>query len=138
MEQTALIGRMTADEIRVAKIITKCRGRARAITARQIAYKTGIDGRRVRDIIKALVEEQHMAVGSSPAAPAGYYIITDPAELRQVRRSLVGRAVSILNRARAYDRAGWVKEMAGQLSMRLEADQTEEQYSLFEGGDGHA
>jgi hypothetical protein len=123
---------MSPEERRVAEIIAKCRGRGKAVQARHVGYKVGLPERKVREIIKKLVEQHHLPIGSTSAVDGGYYMITDLKELRQVRASLVRRAVSILGRAKAYDRAGWVAEMAGQLAMKLEADREPEQSSLWE------
>lgn len=125
MGQLSMMPGMTAEKRHIANIIAGCRGRSKAVQARHIGYKVGLPERKVREIIKELVEQHHLPIGSTPANPGGYYIITDSKELRQVRRSLVRRAVSILNRAKAYDRAGWVAEMAGQLSLKLESSEKE-------------
>ncbi|MDZ4042895.1 MAG: hypothetical protein U1D96_05295 [Eubacteriales bacterium] len=130
MEQLQLVPSMTPEEDRIAKIIFKHRGRSNPVQVTVLSYKTGIDQRKVREIVKGLIEDHLLPIGSTSSKPAGYYVITDPRELRLVRRSLIRRAVSILNRAKAYDRGGWVSEMAGQLTMRLEADRDPEQSQL--------
>jgi hypothetical protein len=121
---------MSPEERRVAEIIAKCRGRSKAVAVRHLSYKTGLDERKIREIVKTLVEHHRLPIGSTSAVPGGYYIITDAQELRQVRRSLIRRAVSILHRAKAYDRTGWVTEMIGQLSLKLDADKEPAQSEL--------
>ena len=113
------------DEKQIAGIISNAQGRSQAVQVKEIARRSGIDDRRVREIVKQLVEDHYLPIGSTSGLPGGYYMITDAKELRQVRRSLVRRAVSILNRARVYDKAGWVKEMAGQLAIKLEEEESE-------------
>jgi hypothetical protein len=56
-------------------------------------------------------------IGTGTRPPFGYYLITSDEERREVRDSLVRRAVSVFRRARAYDRSGWVARMLGQLEM---------------------
>lgn len=116
---------LSHEEQLIAGIIAEARGRARAVQVKELARRTGIDERRVREIVKQLIEDHCLPIGSTSGLPGGYYMITDARELRQVRRSLVHRAVSILNRARTYDKAGWVKEMAGQLALKLEEEESE-------------
>lgn len=122
---------MTPEMERIAKIIYRHQGRTNPVKSVVIAYRTGMDERKVRELVKGLVEDHRLPIGSTSSKPAGYYIITDPGELRQVRRSLIRRAISILNRAKAYDRAGWVAEMAGQLALKLEGDKEPDQGSLW-------
>ena len=43
----------------------------------------------------------------------------------QVRNSLLRRAVSILRRAKAYEKAGWVNSLIGQLELQIAANQEE-------------
>lgn len=116
---------MNQQEQIVSKVINGARGRSHAVQVREISLRTGIDERKVREIVKDLVERHYLPIGSTSGHPGGYYVITDPGELRQVRSSLVRRAVSILNRAKTYDRAGWVHELAGQLALRLEQETAE-------------
>lgn len=124
MEQLAIgIPPMTREEKAVAAILTEHRGRAKAIMARRLAELAGLDERRLRQVIKHLVERHHMAIGSTTSVPPGYYLITDPRERAAVRRSLMRRALSILERARAYDRAGWVHQLAGQLALKIQEDE---------------
>lgn len=114
---------LNPEEELVSGIIAAARGRDRAVQVREIARRTGIDERRVRDIVKDLVERHHLPIGSTSGHPGGYYTITDQAELRAVRCSLIRRAVSILNRAKVYDKAGWVSEMAGQLALKFKQEE---------------
>lgn len=114
------------DEKLIARIISNAQGRSQAVQVKELVRRTGIDERRVREIVKQLIEDHCLPIGSTSGLPGGYYMIADAKELRQVRRSLVRRAVSILNRARVYDKAGWVKEMAGQLAIRLEEEEESE------------
>lgn len=94
-------------------------GSENAIKSRELALRTGIEERKVRDIIKHLIEDKHVPIGSSTVKPYGYYIITDNDERYQVSAALYGRAISILKRARAYDqkKSRWVSNVIGQLEL---------------------
>lgn len=114
--------RLNGDEQRVLDALAGRRGRARALSAPSLAAMTGLDERYVRDVVKRLVEVHRVPIGSTTSRPPGYYIIAGDEERRQVRASLIRRAVSILQRARAYDRGPWVDQLIGQLQLELERD----------------
>lgn len=94
-------------------------GAENAIKSRLLAHKTGINERILRAKIKDLIEQDHVPIGSTTEKPWGYYIITDDAERRKVLGSLYRRAISTLNRAKAYDydHSPWVSTMIGQLEL---------------------
>lgn len=108
---------ITREEAVISRIIEAHPGRQNAIPVGELAARTGIDERRVRDIVKHLIERHGLPVGSSTVEPPGYYLIVDNKERLEVRRSLVRRALSILERARAYDRGGLVAKLVGQLKL---------------------
>lgn len=110
---------MTDEEKSITGILTKATGRERAVSVRAITRMTGINERRVRQIVKHLIERHHFPIGSTTTAPSGYYMITDNDERVMVRKSLTGRALSILKRASVYDKAGWVGAITGQLELEL-------------------
>lgn len=110
---------MTGEEKSITEILTKATGRERAVSVAAIARMTGINERRVRQIVKHLIERHHFPIGSTTTTPSGYYIITDNDERVMVRKSLTGRALSILKRASVYDKAGWVGAITGQLELEI-------------------
>lgn len=111
---------LTDDEERVLNALACRRGRAQALSAPSLAALTGLEERYVRELVKRLVEVHRVPIGSTTSRPPGYYIITGDEERQQVRASLIRRAVSILQRARAYERGPWVDELIGQLQLELE------------------
>jgi|LSQX01.1.fsa_nt_gb predicted DNA-binding transcriptional regulator YafY len=116
---------MTPTETLVAALVIERRGRNQAVGVAELAGRTGLDDRTVREIVKHLVEEYGLPIGSSPGDPAGYYLIQENSERMQVRNSLLRRAVSILRRAKAYEKAGWVNSLIGQLELQIAANQEE-------------
>jgi biotin operon repressor len=71
-------------------------GRANVTSRRTISAETGIEERRVRQIIKHLRERHGYSIGSSSGHPAGYYIISDPKELEEFIGTMRHRGISIL------------------------------------------
>ncbi len=113
---------MTREEKQITEILTEASGRERAVSVAAISRSTGINERRVRQIVKHLIERHQFPIGSTTTVPSGYYIITDNEERIMVRKSLLRRAFSILKRASVYDKAGWVGAITGQLELELEKE----------------
>ncbi|MBE3574561.1 MAG: hypothetical protein IMW99_03765 [Firmicutes bacterium] len=118
MQDLRLFPEMTQEEKDVAAWIETRHGAQQAISVGDLAQRTGLDERRVRQIVKHLIERHFLPIGSS-VHPGGYYVITDDGERRRVRRALIRRALSILERAKVYDRGPWIHSLIGQLEMQL-------------------
>ena len=91
---------LTKEEQAVISQITE--GRLTAVSSRRIALRLSMAERRVRQIIRHLIDEHHCCIGSATDDPAGFYLITDPGELADVIGALRHRGISILVRARRY------------------------------------
>lgn len=115
---------LSAEEALVLAAVRARRGRPAAMAVPDLARDTGIDDRRAQGVVKHLVEEHQAPIGTATTPPHGYYWIVTDEERREVRNSLVRRAVSTLRRARAYDRGGWVAGLIGQAELEL-GDQRE-------------
>jgi hypothetical protein len=114
-------GDMSPQDERVWSLIREHKGADNAISVAHICDLCNMNDRKVRMIVKALIEAHGKPIGSTTSSPAGYYVINDDAERKSVQASLYRRAVSILRRARAYEsnpiRKGWVSEVVGQLDL---------------------
>lgn len=106
-------------ELKAQRILLQHIGRQNAISVPELAYELGTGDFETRQLIKHLVEMHYWPIGSATSKPPGYYIITDKKELNSTKYSLIHRALSILGRARVYDKAGWVQELMGQISLKL-------------------
>jgi hypothetical protein len=108
---------MCRDEAKLWDIISRRQGITRAVSVKDLSRLTGLPSRSVTHAVKNLIEAHHKPIGSTTGRPPGYFIIASEKERRKARASLIGRAVSILNRARVYDNTGMVEKFAGQLSV---------------------
>jgi hypothetical protein len=97
--------------------IKPCRGRDAAISMHTIAAETGVNTRLVQSIVKFLVEERHVPIGTATAPPFGYFWITSNEERRAVRNHFVRRALSNLAHAKAYDSDSIVAPLIGQIEI---------------------
>ena len=88
---------VTEDERRVLSLIL-C-GKENARSVKFLAQETRISERTLRLIVRQLIDEQHMAIGSSTKPPAGYFIINTPDEADEQYEALRRRGISILTRA---------------------------------------
>jgi len=84
----------------------------------QIRLGESISEVKIREIVRTLIVEHGMPIGSATNHPPGYYIITDAKELKEAIRSLKGRIYKLSIRAKRledYDRRNFV----GQLELEL-------------------
>ena len=105
MEQMTIqyetISRLTPDESLVWDTLsTSHRGRGEAITQASLATVVGIPARRLRSIIKGLVQAHGLPIGSTPHSPAGYFVVETPEELAEVVERYYRGALSQLYRMR--------------------------------------
>ena len=96
------------------------RGRAAAISMDEIERQTGVQKRSVQAIVKFLVEERQVAIGTATTRPFGYFILTSDAERRACRDHFIRRALSTLEHAKAFDQDGIVAPLVGQAKLALE------------------
>ncbi len=111
--------KFTPEERKVLEILDRHRGKDKAIRVPDLAEQIDMDGRTVRKVVKHLVEFHHISIGSTPSGVAGYYMIRTADEAWEVFLSLRRRALSILRRATAFQKAT-LPELLGQLSLEVE------------------
>lgn len=85
------------------RVLLAHKGRENAIAVPKAAEAAGLAMRHAQDVVKALIEEHGVPVGSSYEKPAGWYLVATDAEREENRTALRSRALSILRRAKAFD-----------------------------------
>jgi len=111
---------MDSDSWTVYGIIINRLGREQAVSVDAISEQTGIAGREVRDIVKRLIEQHHVRIGSALAKPSGYYMIQSDEEAEANERTLRRLGLSILVRASVLKRltvAEYMKRLQTELEM---------------------
>jgi len=103
--------------IAILTIVRARRGRDAAVSMHRIAEETGINTRLIQAIVKFLVEERHLPIGTAASKPFGYFWIQTLEERRVVRNHFVRRALSNLQHARAYDSDSIVAPLVGQIEI---------------------
>lgn len=103
----------------VLAIVREHRGRASAIDMHAIAARTGITTREIQSIVKTLVEEHHLPIGTATSRPFGYFWIATNEERKEVRDHFVRRALSNLQHAKAFDDQKLVAEFIGQMEIKF-------------------
>ena len=89
---------------KVYAVIEECRGRKRAMTAKQIARFAGLNERCVRMVIADL-RKRGYAIASAVNPPYGYYLPASLEEARECQAHLWSRVGEVAATARAFDRA---------------------------------
>lgn len=97
MDQLAFNFELTNEERHVLSLLKK--GRANAVSVRDLAVKTGLGGVAVRQIVRRLIMERLILIGSAVSPPPGYFIPETPDEAVIATKSMVHRGISILARA---------------------------------------
>lgn len=113
---------MTALERSCLDIIRVRIGAADAVTYQELATLLGVNPRKVRAAVEALVNEQQVPICSSydPRRP-GYYWPIDAAEVADTCARLVRHGARIIRRARCIDRAA-ADAVMGQLRITFDED----------------
>lgn len=123
MEQMTIpyetINRLTPDESLVWDTLsTSHRGRDEAITQASLAVALGIPARRLRRIIKTLIQTHRMPIGSTPHSPAGYFVVNTPEEAAEVAARFYHGALSLLHRMRRFTDAT-LHDLGNQIALDL-------------------
>ncbi len=113
---TQLLERLSPDEARVWDVLQEYRGKASAITNRQIAKEAQLPVREVRWCIKTLTEDHHKSIGSLPGL--GVFLITSIEERQEVLDFYRHHALSLLRRMCQLSLYG-TADLMGQVRMEL-------------------
>ena len=112
-------GRLIPDESLVWDTLSRShRGRDEAITQASLAVALGIPARRLRSIIKTLIESHRLPIGSTPHSPAGYFVVETPEEAAEVAARLYRGALSLLYRYGRFTDAT-LHDLGGQIVLDL-------------------
>ena len=104
MEQASFQFDFLPDEQAVYSLLKS--GRAYAITARDLAERTGLSDRQIRQVVKDLIMKRGLLVASAVDDPAGFYLATTREEILAATKGLRHRGISILARAAKLQRSG--------------------------------
>lgn len=100
----------------VASIISNRLGEVSAISVGALSVLTGIPDRRLRAIVKALVELHGFCFCSSPR---GFYCPNGPDEVLSAARRLLSWSLSTMKRARVLRGSPELDRLYGQLELEL-------------------
>jgi len=109
------------DEVLVASLIWRHRGRRNPIRIAKLKELTGFSERQIKGIVEQLVVTHKLRIGGSREEPAGYFIIETEEDLRVAAGPYRSQILAMLRRLRVLEDPHSLREFLGQL--RLEADQ---------------
>ena len=93
-------------------------GATKAICQADLAAETGIPGRRVRQIIKDLIEQFGCPIGSLYARVGGYFWINTSGETEVTCKKMTDHAISQLSRVAVLKKIA-LPDLLGQLKLEL-------------------
>ncbi len=108
---------MTAEELAILDALKF--GRAWAVPMPRIAKLIDSTTRQVQSIVTHLILVHGVPIGSTSAAPAGYYLIETEAELDATTANLRNRAMAMLLRIQALNNCT-ADDLLGQIKLELE------------------
>lgn len=123
-EQVAILFELSTEEMQILDQLTVCQGLENAVSNKKLAELTGIEERKVQDLVKHLVEEHRYPIGSATGQPHGYYWITTAAEQERSEKQLEHRIISTARRL-ARLRKNTPHAVLLQLSLDMETEQAE-------------
>lgn len=116
--QPAPLGELTAVEREIIDLLSGHRGKERAIAMAALADLVGLSTRTLQMRIKHLIEAHGVLIGSATGEPHGYYLITDPEEVRASVGQLEHRLKSLAVRISRIKKVS-VEDVFGQMRMEL-------------------
>lgn len=96
---------LNGDELSVYSLLR--RGRENARNVDDLSRATGIASRRVRRIVKSIIEDSGVLVCSSTVPPCGYYLPETTLDYSLGVSQLIDRIASLAKRVRAMDRQSY-------------------------------
>lgn len=104
------------------KVVLDCiidrKGKQSAVPVAEIISRTGIPDRRVRALVKELVEEKGQFIAS---CPSGFFVPETPEEVTEVYRQYMSWGLSLLSRAARIRKNPRLQTLIGQLEFELKA-----------------
>ena len=101
----------------VAGILAQHRGWQQAIPLKALMDATGRDERQVRGVVEQLIVAHRMRIGTSLAAPCGYYTIETAEDLTRAVGPYKSQILSMLKRLRVLMEPHELRELYGQMGL---------------------
>jgi len=117
LDQVAFDFELTNEERHVLNLLKK--GRANAVSVRDLAVRTELGGVAVRQIVRRLIMERGVLIASSVGDPPGYFIAETADEILSATKSLRHRGIMILMRAARLQKSS-VELVFNQARLELE------------------
>ena len=95
---------LTREQWRIRAVLNQHIGSANSITNAELARLVSIDRRKVRLLIKDMIETHGIIICSSVRQPCGYFMPESHEEVATYKRQLISRMVELNRRVTAIDR----------------------------------
>lgn len=110
--------KMTPQEVKVFDVLfDRPGGRKSALHVERISHYTGLADVMVREAVNRIITAHHIPICSSPAE--GYWIPDGAEDIEECYRSLMSRALRIMERAACIKHDSKLREWIGQQKLKL-------------------
>lgn len=109
--------KMTPQEIKVYDVLADRKGRGQALHVERISHFTDLSDVVVREAVNRIITAHHIPICSSPAE--GYWMPDGADDIEETYRSLMSRALRIMERAACIKRDSKLLEWIGQQKLEL-------------------
>lgn len=115
------IAEPSVEELLVARLIWKHRGRGNPVSIARLRENTGYSERHIKGIVEHLVVKYGIRIGARREDPVGYFVIEDAEDLAVAVGPYKAQILSMLRRLRALETAARVQEFLDQLRAEASA-----------------
>lgn len=105
------------DEVLVASLIWKHRGRGNPVSIARLKDLTGFSERSIKGVVEQLVVCHRMKIGGRREEPVGYFVIEDAEDLRVAVGPYRAQILAMWRRLKVLESARELRELLGQLTL---------------------
>ncbi|MFB3828937.1 MAG: hypothetical protein ACE15B_19380 [Bryobacteraceae bacterium] len=107
----------TTDELLIASLIWKHRGRQNPIAIARLRELTGFTERQIKGIVEQLVVTHKIQIGGRRQEPVGYFVVEDADDQAVAVEPYEAQIISMLRRLRVLASPRRLREFLGQLGL---------------------
>lgn len=105
------------EEIHVARLIWKHRGRNNPVSIAKLRENTGYSERQIKDLVAQLVVNHRLKIGARREEPAGYFVIESCEDLAAAVGPYKAQIHAMLRRLRALETPEAVRQFVQKLAV---------------------
>jgi len=103
----------------ILRRIQFCKGASRARTIASLSQASGLNERKIKEVVSSLVIDYGLPIAGSRVPPYGYYLAITAEEIEDAIHTLAGELRTIGRRVRALGGSHRLHELLGQIELEL-------------------